>query len=115
MQPKGAVVMVMVMVIVMGLPPQLLFLAPRGYETQRLCSYLSGQVLKQITWVEVTVQQRLPPSAESRIACTEGVEAGSKKLTVLTILGFWPRTRAVSWPAPSVPLPVSWPVQPSRT
>lgn len=81
MQPKGAVV------VVMGLPPQPFFLAPRGYETQGLCSYLSGQVLKQTPWVEVTVQQQLPLPAESDIACTEGVEAGSKKLTVLTILG----------------------------
>lgn len=77
MQPKGAEVM--------GLPPALL--GSRGYETQGLCSYLSGEVLKQTPWVEVTVQQQLPPSAESQIACTEGVEASSKKLTVLTILG----------------------------
>lgn len=33
------------------------------------------------------MQRQLPPSAESQIVCTEGVEAGSKKLTVLTILG----------------------------
>lgn len=33
------------------------------------------------------LQQPLPPPAESHIACTEGVEASSKKLTVLTILG----------------------------
>lgn len=30
------------MVMVMGLPSQLLSLAPRGFETQGLCSYLSG-------------------------------------------------------------------------
>lgn len=48
---------------------------------------MSGWVLEQTPWVEVMLQQPLPPPAESHIACTGGVEASSKKLTVLTILG----------------------------